>query len=254
MKVLLSLPLLAFFAAAQTPAPKAPAKSAAPAASAASSRVLHPELFKAKAPDLYRVKFTTTKGDFIVEVHRDWAPLGADRFYNLIRSGYFVGNGFYRAVQGVLVQWGISANPAATKAWSTTQIKDDPVTQHNTPGTIVFAKSGPNTRTTHIFINLQDNSSQLDALGFEPIGTITEGMDIVKSLYSGYGDMREQGGSGPSQEGYTKEGKAYLDKSFPMVDKILSTTVIFPEAPPPAAGAAKKSTGAAKKTAGATKK
>ncbi len=247
MRAFLFLPLLACLAAAQTAAPKAPAKSPAPAV---SSRVLHPELFKAKAPDLYRVKFTTTKGDFVVEVHRDWAPLGADRFYNLVRSGYFVGNGFYRAIQGVLVQWGINANPEATKAWSTTQIKDDPVTQHNTPGTVVFAKSGPNTRTTHLFINLQDNSSQLDALGFEPIGTVTEGMDVVKSLYSGYGDMKEQGGGGPSQEAYTKEGKAYLDKSFPMVDKIVSTTVIFPEAPAPAA----KSTGMAKKSAGATKK
>lgn len=248
MRAFLILPLLACLAAAQTAAPKAPAKRTAPAAG--SSRVLHPELFKAKAPELYRVKFTTTKGDFVIEVHRDWAPLGADRFYNLVRAGYFVGNGFYRAIQGVLVQWGINANPEATKAWSTTQIKDDPRTQHNTPGTVVFAKSGPNTRTTHLFINLQDNSSQLDALGFEPIGTITEGMDVVKALYSGYGDMKEQGGAGPSQELYTKEGKAYLDKSFPMVDKIVSTTVIFPEAPAPAA----KSAGAAKKSAGTTKK
>lgn len=247
MKAFLFLPLIASLAAAQNSATKAPAKSAAPAGAtpAVNSRVLHPELFKAKAPDLYRVRFTTTKGEFVVEVHRDWAQLGADRFYNLVRSGYFAGNGFYRVVPGVLVQFGINPNPAATEAWSKTAIKDDPVTQHNTPGTVVFATSGPNKRTNHIFINLQDNSSQLDALGFEPIGTVSEGLDVVKGLYGGYGEMREQGGGGPSQEMYTKEGKSYLDKSFPMVDKILSATVIFP--PPPAAGAPKKGVAGTKK-------
>lgn len=242
MRALFLLPVLCGALLAQTAAPKASAKSSRPAA---GSRLLHPELFKAKAPDLYRVKFTTAKGDFVVEVHRDWAPLGADRFYNLVRAGYFVGDGFYRMVPSVLVQFGINPNPAATKAWSTAAIKDDAVTQHNTPGTIVFAKSGPNTRTTHLFINLQDNSSQLDAAGFEPIGTITEGLEVVKGLYGGYGEMKEQGGSGPSQELYTKEGKAYLDKSFPLVDRIVSASVIFPE--PAAAAMAKKGPGATKK-------
>lgn len=234
---------------AQTGTPKVAAKTPA-TASAAGSRLLHPELFKAKAPDLYRVKFTTTKGDFVVEVHRDWAPLGADRFYNLVRSGYFVGNGFYRMVPSVLVQFGINPNPAVTQAWSAkaVAIKDDAVKQHNVPGTIVFATSGPNTRTTHLFMNLQDNSSQLDGMGFEPIGTISEGLDVVKGLYGKYGEMKEQGGTGPSQEEYTKGGKAYLDKNFPLVDKIVSTTVIFPEAPPPAAaGAPKKSSAGTKK-------
>lgn len=233
MKVLFLTPLLSAALLAQAPAPKAPAKTAA---TPASSRLLHPELFKAKAPELYRVKFTTTKGDFVVEVHRDWSPLGADRFYNLVRSGYFSGDAFYRMDTGVLVQFGINPNPAATAAWSTTPIKDDPMGQHNQPGTVVFAKTGaPNSRTTQIFINLQDNSSQLDALGFGPVGTVTEGLDIVKSFYGGYGEMKEQGGSGPSQMEYTKQGKAYLDKSFPQLDKIVSAAVIFPEAPAPAA-------------------
>jgi peptidyl-prolyl cis-trans isomerase A (cyclophilin A) len=249
MKLLLLTPLASLALLAQNAPPKAPAKSA-PAAPAAGSRLLHPELFKAKAPDLYRVKFTTSKGDFVVEVHRDWSPLGADRFYNLVRSGYFTGNAFYRMVPGVLVQFGINPNPAATKAWSAAPIKDDPRTQHNTPGTIVFANAGPNTRANQLFINLQDNSSQLDQYGpprdgaFGPIGTVTEGLDTVKGLYGGYGEMKEQGGGGPSQALYTAQGKPYLDKGFPLIDKIVSTSVIFPEAP---AASAKKAPGTAAK-------
>ncbi len=240
---------------AQTPAPKtaakAPAKSATPAP-AVNPRLMHPELAKAKAPDLFRVKLTTAKGDFVVEVHRDWAPNGADRFYNLVRSGYFVGNGFYRMVQGVFVQFGVNPNPAATKIWGASPIKDDPRTQHNTPGTLVYAQSGkPNSRTTQLFINFQDNSSQLDADNFAPIGNVSEGFDVVKSLYSGYGDMKEMGGPGPSQQTYMEQGKAYLDKGFPLVDKIVSATVIFPE---PAAPAAKTAPAAAAKKAPATTK
>ncbi len=237
---------------AQTPAPKVPAKAPAKSpAPAVSSRLMHPELAKAKAPDLYRVKFTTAKGDFVIEVHRDWAPLGADRFYNLVRAGYFVGDGFYRMVPGIFVQWGANPNPAVTKAWAAAPIKDDPVKGHNQPGTVVFAMGGPNTRTTQLFINFQDNSSQLDASGFAPIGTVSEGFDVVKSLYGGYGEMQEMGGRGPSQKLYTEQGKAYLDKSFPLIDRIVSTTVIFPE---PAAPVAKKAPSTANKAPSTTKK
>ncbi len=230
--------LLAQTAATKAPAaaPKAPAK--APAKSPAptvSPRLMHPELAKAKAPDLYRVKVTTTKGDFVIEVHRDWAPNGADRFYNLVRVGYFNGNAFYRMVPKVFMQFGIAPNPAVTKIWSTAPIKDDPVKQKNVPGTVVFAMGGPNSRTTQLFINFQDNSTQLDSLGFAPIGTVSDGFDLAKDLYGGYGEMKEMGGGGPSQEAYTKDGKAYLDKSFPLLDHIISTTVVFPEPPPPAA-------------------
>jgi peptidyl-prolyl cis-trans isomerase A (cyclophilin A) len=245
MRALFLLPILGAALTAQTPAPKAPAKAPANAPTpAVSSRLMHPELAKAKAPDLYRVKFTTAKGDFVVEVHRDWAPLGADRFYNLVRAGYFVGDGFYRMIPGVFVQFGIHPNPAVTKAWSTAPIKDEPRKQSNTPGTLVFAAGGPNTRTTQVFINFQDNSSLLDSGGFAPIGTITEGFDIMKNLYGGYGEMKEQGGAGPSQQAYSEQGRAYLDKSFPLIDKIVSATVIFPEPAPPAA---KKAAPAAKK-------
>jgi peptidyl-prolyl cis-trans isomerase A (cyclophilin A) len=239
MKALYLLLPLSAALMAQTPAPKTPAKAPAKtAAPAASSRLMHPELAKAKAPDLYRVKVTTGKGDFVIEVHRDWAPNGADRFYNLVRAGYFAGDGFYRMVAGVFVQFGIHSNPEVTKAWAAAPIKDDPRTQHNTPGSVVFAMAGPNTRTTQVFINFQDNSSQLDGSGFSPFGTVTEGMDVVKSLYSGYGDMKEMGGAGPSQALYTQQGRGYLDKSFPLIDKIVSTAVIFPE--PAAAAPAKK--------------
>ena len=239
MRALILLSIFCALVSAQTPAAKAPATPAkkAPAKSAAPNpRLMHPELWKAKAPDLYRAKISTAKGDFVIEVHRDWAPLGADRFYNLVRSGYFVGDAFYRVISGVFAQFGINPEPTVTRVWSTAPIKDDVRTQHNTPGTVVFATSGPNQRTTQLFINYQDNSSSLDASNFAPIGTISEGFDVAKNLYSGYGEMKEQpGGTGPSQELYTKEGKTYLDRSFPMLDKITAATIIFPEAPPPAA-------------------
>jgi peptidyl-prolyl cis-trans isomerase A (cyclophilin A) len=198
----------------------------------------------AKAPDLYRVRFSTTHGDFVVEVHRDWAPLGADRFYNLVKNRFFTNVAFFRYAPGFIVQFGISPDPKVTAAWSKAPIKDDPVKEHNTKGTLVYAMGGPNTRTTQFFINLKDNPS-LDGMGFAPIGTVTEGMDIVEGLYSGYGEMKEMGGAGPSQELLTNEGKAYLDKSFPKLDSIKSATVIFPE---PAAPVTKKAAPAGTKS------
>jgi peptidyl-prolyl cis-trans isomerase A (cyclophilin A) len=223
---------------AQTPpatkAPaKAPTKAPAPAAGP-PTRLLHPELAKAKAPDLFRAKFTTTKGDFVVEVNRNDAPLGADRFYNLVRIGYFTNVSFYRAVPS-LTQFGLSPYPAVSKAWAGAPIHDDPVKAHNVAGSVSFAMGGPNTRTTQLFINLSDSNTQYDGMGFAPIGKVTEGMDIVKTLYSGYGDMSEMGGRGPSQNQTTNEGKPYLDKNFPLLDSIKSATIIFPEPAPPAA-------------------
>jgi peptidyl-prolyl cis-trans isomerase A (cyclophilin A) len=237
MRALLPLLIGAATLLAQTPpAAKAPPKAPSPAAGP-SARLLNPALAKAKAPDLYRVKFTTTKGDFVVEVSRDSAPLGADRFYNLVRIGFFTNVSFYRVIAGALIQFGLSPFPAVSKAWSTAPIHDDPVKLHNVAGSITFAMGGPNTRTTQFFINLADNTPY-DADGFAPIGKVTEGLDVVKSLYSGYGEMAEQpGGRGPSQQKTTSEGKPYLDKNFPLLDSIKSATVIFPE---PVAPAAKK--------------
>ena len=238
--------------AAQTPAkaPAAPAKSSGAASKAAptNSRLLNPALFRARAPELYRAKFQTTKGDFTVEVTRANAPLGADRFYNLVKAGYFTGVSFYRVIAGAIVQFGINPSPAVTAAWSKAPIHDEPVKASNKPGAITFAKTDlPNSRTTQLFIDIGDESP-LDAMGFAPIGTITEGMDVVKSLYSGYGEMAGMnGGRGPDQDLYTKQGKAYLDKGFPNLDSIKSASIIFPEAPATPAAPAKAAPKAATK-------
>jgi peptidyl-prolyl cis-trans isomerase A (cyclophilin A) len=240
MRVILPILMGAAMVLAQTPpAAKAPAKAPAKSPTTApSARLLNPALDKAKAPELYRVKFTTTKGDFVVEVTRAAAPLGADRFYNMVKVGFFTNVSFYRVIAGALIQFGAPPSPAVAKAWSTATIQDDPVKQSNTAGAITFAKAGPNSRTTQVFINLQDNT-QYDGMGFAPFGKVTEGLDVVKSLYSGYGDMAEQGGRGPSQVQLAAEGKPYLDKNFPQLDSIKSATVIFPEPVAPAATAKK---------------
>lgn len=222
---------------AQTPASKTAARRPAAAAAhkaAARPSLLNPSSLNAKAPDLYKAKFTTTKGDFVVEVHRDWAPLGADRFYNLVRNGFYDDAAFFRVLPGFMAQFGISAKPAVNKAWETATIQDDPVKQSNKRGYISFATSGPNTRTTQVFINFADNGSNLDEKGFAPFGVVTEGMDVVDKLYSGYGEGAP-GGAGPPQERIQHEGKAYLDKSFPQLDSIKSARIIEPAEPGPAA-------------------
>jgi peptidyl-prolyl cis-trans isomerase A (cyclophilin A) len=241
MKALLITLISATAIVAQTPPAKAPATGTAPKSAAAPARtnpaLLNPAALRAKAPDLFRVKFATTHGDFVVEVHRDWAPLGADRFYNLVRNRFFSDASFFRFVPNFIVQFGISPDPKVTAAWSNANIKDDPVKQHNVKGSIVYAMGGPNTRSTQFFINLKDNSAALDSQGFAPFGTVTEGMDVVEGLYSGYGEMADLGGRGPSQEILSRQGKPYLDKSFPKLDSVKSATVIFPE--PTAAPATK---------------
>lgn len=222
---------------AQTPAPKAapktaPAHSSAAKPSAARSgaashaaapSLLNPASFKAKAPAVFKAKFSTTAGDFVVEVHRDWAPLGADRFYNLVRSGYFTNAAFFRVVKGFVVQFGLSASPAANKVWSVARIQDDPVVQSNKRGTLVFATAGPNTRTTQLFINYADNA-RLDGMGFAPFGSVVEGMDVVDKIFSGY---REK----PQQDLITNQGDAYLKANFPMIDKIKLARIVPAVAP-----------------------
>jgi peptidyl-prolyl cis-trans isomerase A (cyclophilin A) len=155
-----------------------------------------------------------------VEVHRDWAPLGADRFYNLVRHGFFTNASFFRVVPGFVVQFGLSADPAVNRVWKDADIKDDPVKQTNKRGSIVFATAGPNTRTTQLFINYGDNG-RLDGMGFAPFGEVIEGMDVVDKIYSGY---REQ----PNQELITTQGDAYIGQNFPKIDKIKFARVIPP--------------------------
>src|SRR5262245_21197541 len=175
---------------AQTPPAKAPAKTTTPAAKTGApaaktgapaaprpNPLLNPAALRARCPDLLRVKFTTTKGDFVVEVQRDWAPIGADRFYNLVRNRFFNNVAFFRYVPGFIVQFGMDPEPAVGKVLQNANIKDDPVTHGNKKGTLVFATAGPNTRTTQFFVNLADNSRGLDAQGFAAFGEVTEGME-----------------------------------------------------------------------------
>jgi len=182
--------------------------------------LLQPATLKAKAPDVFQVKFATTKGDFVVQVTRAWAPLGADRFYNLVQHGFYNDACFFRIVSNFVVQFGLSGDPAVNKVWQNANIKDDPVTQSNRPGYLVFATAGPNTRTTQLFINLGNNAG-LDGQGFAPFGVVTSGMDVVQKLYSGYGER-------PDQHAITTQGKAYIEKNFPNIDSIKTATVISP--------------------------
>jgi peptidyl-prolyl cis-trans isomerase A (cyclophilin A) len=245
MKLLLSIVLSGAALFAQTP-PAAPAKTApkAPAAATKSGAAKSGAPAARTAPELYRVKFATTKGDITVEVHRDWAPIGADHFYALVRSGFYTNASFFRIVPNFVVQVGMPADPAKAKTpLAEKPIKDDPVKQKNTRGMLVYAATGaPNSRTTQIFINLKDNSASLDPQGFAPFGQVTEGMEIVDQLFSGYGEA-------PQQDRIAKEGKAYLDKNFPKLDSIKTATVVFPAPPAPAA---KKSAPATKTGAPAT--
>jgi peptidyl-prolyl cis-trans isomerase A (cyclophilin A) len=196
--------------------------------------LLHPAMLKATAPAEYDVKFVTTKGDFVVHVTRAWAPNGADRFYNLIKHGFFTNASFFRVVPGFVVQFGMSADPKVNAVLLNANIKDDSVKQSNKPGTITFAQTGaPNTRSTQVFINLGDNGS-LDAQNFPPFGQVTSGMEVVQQIYSGYGDMPEMGGRGPSQDRIASGGKAYLDANFPKLDSVKSATVVAPAGTTPA--------------------
>ena len=188
--------------------------------------LLRPALLTAKAPATYKVKFVTTKGDFVITVTRAWAPLGADRFYNLARHHFFDNTSFFRVLKGFVVQWGLSAYPPVNTAWDHAPIKDDTVVQSNLRGYITYAMGGPNTRTTQVFINLVDNN-RLDGMGFAAFGQVTEGMDVVDSLYSGYGEGAPDG-HGPAQDTIEKSGKSYLDKDFPLLDSIKTTELILP--------------------------
>ena len=207
----------------QAPKPVEAPQEAAKATPAGSPSLLQPASLTEKAPDVYWAKFDTTKGTFVIKVTRDWAPLGADRFYNLVKNGFFNNASFFRVIPGFIVQFGISADPKVSEVWHDADIQDDPVKQSNTAGTVTFATAGPDTRTTQIFINLADNRS-LDAQGFSPFGTVTQGMNVAQSFYSGYGEGAPMG-NGPDQQLIQKQGEAYLAANFPKLDHIKSATV-----------------------------
>ncbi|MEO6445344.1 MAG: peptidylprolyl isomerase [Gemmatimonadaceae bacterium] len=178
----------------------------------------------ATSPDSFVVRFETTRGDVDLAVHRDWAPLGADRLYWLVTHGYYDGARFFRVVPGFVAQFGIPAEPEVTRQWRQRRIADDSVTRSNVRGTLSFATSGPNTRTAQLFINLVDNS-RLDSRGFAVLAQVVAGMAVVDSLHGGYGEAPPRG-TGPQQDRITSEGDRYLQQDFPRLDQIRSTRVI----------------------------
>ncbi len=213
------------------PSPPPPAETKpTPSASTTPTEPAHnyvkelvsPTKLKEKAPDTYKVRFDTTRGQFTMTVTRAWAPLGADRFYNLVKHHFYDNAAFFRVVPQFVVQFGINANPAVSAVWKHTEIKDDPVTQSNKRGAIVFATAGPNTRTSQVFINLKDNG-RLDSMGFAPFGIVDgNGMNVVEMMYEGYGDS-----AGPDQDQLEKQGDPYLLKGWPKLDHIKSATLAW---------------------------
>jgi peptidyl-prolyl cis-trans isomerase A (cyclophilin A) len=189
----------------------------------AQSPLSNPASLREQAPATYKARFDTSKGVFVVEVTRAWAPKGADRFYNLVKSGYYDNVRFFRVISGFMVQFGIHGDPAIMANWRTAQIPDDPVTQSNTRGMITFATAGPNTRTSQVFINFADNA-RLDQSGFAPFGKVVSGMNVVDSLNAEYGEGAPRG-RGPDQGRLQSEGNAYLTKEFSRMDYIKKATI-----------------------------
>jgi homoserine O-acetyltransferase len=184
-------------------------------------------LWHHKAPAVFRVKFETTAGSFVIEAHRVWSPHGADRFYELVRAKYFDDSRFFRVVPGRWVQFGISGNPAIAQQQRHITIPDDPLKQHNTPGFVAFSNTGPNTRSTQIYINLGDNTVRNDIeAGFAPFGQVVEGMDVVEKLYGGYGERSGGGMRAGHQDQIFEGGNAYLDREYPKLDKLLRATIV----------------------------
>jgi peptidyl-prolyl cis-trans isomerase A (cyclophilin A) len=213
-----TMSILAVCAVAQTKSAPAPAPKAA--TKATGPNLLNPATLNAKAPPVYLVKLNTTKGPIVIRVTKAWAPIGADRFYNLVRAGFFTDAAFFRTIKGFMAQFGIPARPDVNRVWENQNLRDERALQSNKRGFVTFAQSSePNSRSTQIFIGMRDNS-YLDADHFAPFGEVIEGMDIVDMLYSGYGDANVH-------PGLESQGKAYLDKNFPRLDRIL-TAVIEP--------------------------
>lgn len=182
-----------------------------------------PALAQEQAPATYNVNFETTKGTFVVQVTRSLAPLGADRFYNLVKSGFYDNVRFFRVVSGFMVQFGINGDPAVMANWRDKPINDDKVVQGNKRGNITFAMAGPNTRTSQVFINFVDNTN-LDGMGFASFGKVTSGMNVVDALNAEYGEGAPRG-RGPDQSRMQREGNAYLVKEFPRLDYIKKATI-----------------------------
>jgi cyclophilin family peptidyl-prolyl cis-trans isomerase len=195
---------------------------------AARERALHnpgDPLWGRPAPSVYRVRIETTKGNVVLEVTRSLAPRGADRFYHLVECGFYDNSRFFRVIAGRFAQFGIAGDPAIAQIWQNARFPDDPVGGSNVRGTFAFAMTGPDARTTQIYINTGDQS-RLDAMGFAPLGKVVEGMDVVDHLYSGYAE-RSGGGMRAGHQGKLfEEGNAYIDREFPLLDKLLRASMV----------------------------
>ena len=195
---------------------------AAPAFSQ-SANLANPAALREQAPPTYKAKFDTSKGVFVIEVNRDWAPNGADRFYNLVKNGFYDNVRFFRVITGFMVQFGINGDPKVSAPWRDAKLQDDPVKKSNKRSYITYAMAGPNTRTSQVFINFGDNAS-LDSQGFSPFGRVVTGMNVVDALNAEYGEGASLG-RGPDQGRIQMEGNAYLTKDFGKLDFVKKTTI-----------------------------
>jgi len=187
------------------------------------SKLANPGALNENAPATYKARFDTSKGTFVIEVQCDWAPRGADRFYNLVKNGFYDNVRFFRVISGFMVQFGINGDPRLSAQWREARIPDDPVKQSNRRGYITYAMAGPNTRTSQVFINFGDNTS-LDSMGFAPFGRVVSGMNVVDSLYAEYGEGAPRG-RGPDQGRIQAEGNKYLASEFPRLDYVKKATL-----------------------------
>jgi peptidyl-prolyl cis-trans isomerase A (cyclophilin A) len=180
--------------------------------------LLYPKRLDETAPETFRAHFETTEGDFVIEVHREWAPLGADRFYNLVKNGFYDDHRIYRVVEGFMVQFGIHPDPLVDYQWRDELILDDPVVATNARGRVSFAKGSANSRTVEIFISYRNNP-ELDRRGFAPFGEVVEGMEVVDAFYAEYGDGPPRG-DGVYQAQAQAQGAEYFDAEFPELDRV----------------------------------
>ncbi len=209
-----------------SPIARAPDTGALDPGASAGALLMRPDdpAWAEPAPAAYRAVFRTTAGTFVIEARRAWAPLGADRFFHLVRHGFYDDSRFYRVVAGFIAQFGLPGDPAVTPLWLDRAIPDDPVRASNTRGRVAFAFREPGTRTTQVFINLVDNV-RLDSAGFAPFGEVVEGMDVIDRLYAGYGEAAGGGLRRGDQSRIIAEGNAHLDRDFPLLDRILTARI-----------------------------
>ena len=192
------------------------------AGQADKAKLSNPAALTEVAPATFKANFNTSQGLFVVTVHKDWAPKGADRFFNLVKSGYFDDIRFFRVIPNFMAQFGIHGTPSVSAAWTSARITDDPVKQSNKRGFVTFATAGPNTRTTQLFVNFGDNVG-LDKQGFAPFGEVTTGMDVVDKLFSGYGEIYQR--KDFELPRFMSEGNAYMNKAFPKMDYVKTATI-----------------------------